>query len=377
MKKSNLIFVIILLVALTVILSGCGREEQSLDGLYIATFELAGGTLETPTSSVDKNINFAYHPGTYVLDPVSLNGYKIMKLGYDFTGWYTDPACTPESKWDFTSVIDTEHITLYAGWRESIYFTYNVCYVDKDGKTQILGTYDVQPGDVFNDTKGYNNNRGGFTALEGYYSDLNCTVAWDDSFTHPGGESSVAINVFVKHIEGVWALVDTKEEFANAIAGGQNVQLMADIDFGGDVLDLGEYDGVIAGNNHTVSNFTVKCDISVSQYTHKSKVTCAIFDNLANGAEISDISFTGVKYDLTGLSDVSDISSFELAALSLNCNGKGNISVIISNVTIEGTIVTDYQGDIPAVSEFIYSVSDKADVEVTDSSFTFTVSKVN
>ena len=373
MKKSNLIFVIILLVALTVILSGCGREEQSLDGLYIATFELAGGTLETPTSSVDKNINFAYHPGTYVLDPVSLNGYKITRSGYDFTGWYTDPACTPESKWDFTSVIDTERITLYAGWRESIYFTYNVCYVDKDGKTQILGTYDVQPGDVFNDTKGYNNNRGGFTALDGYYSDAECKTAWDDSFTHPGGETSVAINVFVKHIEGVWALVDTKEEFVSAIAGGQNVQLMADIDFGGAVLDLGEYDGEIAGNNHTVSNFTVKCDYSVQT----RKVTCAIFDNLTNGAKFSDISFTGVKYDLTGLSDATNLKSIELAALSLNCNGKGNISVIISNVTIEGTIVTDYTGEIPAVSELISSVSDKADVEVTDSSFTFTVSKVN
>ena len=86
MKKIYLIFAIILAAVLTLTLSGCGRDEISLDGLYVTTFELEGGVLETPTSSVSTKINFAYHPGTYVLDPCELNGYKLTRMGYDFTG---------------------------------------------------------------------------------------------------------------------------------------------------------------------------------------------------------------------------------------------------------------------------------------------------
>ena len=56
-----MILAAILIAVLTLTLSGCGREEQSLDGLYITTFELQGGTLETPTSSVSTKINFAYN----------------------------------------------------------------------------------------------------------------------------------------------------------------------------------------------------------------------------------------------------------------------------------------------------------------------------
>ena len=115
MKRNYFILAAILLIAV-LILSGCGREEQSLEGLYIATFELQGGTLETPTSSVSTKINFAYHPGTYVLDPTELNGYKLFRNGFVFTGWYTDHGCS--ELWDMDVDTIQSNMTLYAGWQK-------------------------------------------------------------------------------------------------------------------------------------------------------------------------------------------------------------------------------------------------------------------
>jgi uncharacterized repeat protein (TIGR02543 family) len=139
MRKINLIFALVLTVVLTVMLSGCGKDEQSLEGLYIATFELEGGTLETPTSSVSTKINFAYHPDTVVLNPCELNGYKLSRNGYVFTGWYTDKSCTESSKWNFDSFIRDEKLTLYAGWKEAIKLSYGLYYFDENNSRVSLG----------------------------------------------------------------------------------------------------------------------------------------------------------------------------------------------------------------------------------------------
>ena len=125
-KHFKLICTIVLAVTLTLVLSGCGREEQDLDGKNIVTFELNGGTLELKTSSVNTKVNYAYHPGTYILDPVEIPGYKMYRQGYNFTGWYTTAECKPTDKWDFKTPFNTETLTLYAGWEKAIRFTYTV-----------------------------------------------------------------------------------------------------------------------------------------------------------------------------------------------------------------------------------------------------------
>ena len=142
MKTKYLIITLLAAIALTLTLSGCGRGEQNLDGKNVVTFELQGGTLETPTSSVGTKINFAYHPGTYILDPSVLNGYKIYKTGYNFTGWYTSEDCSSSSKWDFTTEFDVTNLTLYAGWEKAIKLTYTVYYID-GGNSVSLGSYNV------------------------------------------------------------------------------------------------------------------------------------------------------------------------------------------------------------------------------------------
>ena len=104
-KHFKLLFAVILAATLTLVMSGCGRGGQDLEGKNIVTFELLGGTLETKTTSVGTNINYAYHPGTKILDPTTLPNYKIYRSGYDFTGWYTSEECNPEDLWDFTLII--------------------------------------------------------------------------------------------------------------------------------------------------------------------------------------------------------------------------------------------------------------------------------
>ena len=350
MKRNYLIFAIILIAALTLILSGCGREEQSIDGLCVTTFELEGGTLETPTSSVSTKINFAYHPGTYVLDPTKLNNYKLTKIGYDFTGWYTDKELT--KKWDFNTVIYQEKLTLYAGWEESVNITYTVCYVNENGETVELGTYKVKSGAKFKDTSNYASTRKGYTFLNHYYSDPECQDEWDNNFIHPGKDTDLDVPVYVNYIEGTWALVDTLSAFKNAVSAGKNVYLLKDIDCGGATLSFNRYSGELNGNGYTVSNFkTVKSGSAI--------VSCSIFMDLLDGAIIRDVAFTGVTYEVKSLS--SNVSKIKIAALAASAAGK----VTITNVTVQGTVDTDYKGELPEANIFVSDVKDGAVLTVT------------
>lgn len=326
-RRICLILSVLLIAVLAVTLSGCGREEQSLEGRYIATFELQGGTLETPTSSVSTKINFAYYPGTYVLDICELNGYKLFRNGYVFTGWYTDESCSPSSEWDFDKVIDQEQLTLYAGWKKAIQLTYTVCYIDENGQQVSLGKYDVNSGDKFEDWRNFAKNRNGYTAL-GYYSDPECKIAWDTAYTHPGNDTDLNVPVYVDYMKGKWTFVDTLSKLKNAISAGENVHLTADIDCAGETLSLGDYSGEINGNGFSISNFTVK-------KKGTAIVSCAIFNSLGDGTIIRDISFSGVTYDVTGVAD--SVNKMKVAALAVKM---GNVTV--SGVSIEGTLITNH-----------------------------------
>ena len=132
MNKKHLTLIAFVILTLTLIfaLSGCAGEDDVFEGKYTVTFELNGGTLDYKTSSVDTNIKYAYEPNTYVLDISKIDGYKLTKNGYVFTGWYTGETCLPTEKWDFGNILDKEELTLYAGWEVAITYSYTVYYVD-------------------------------------------------------------------------------------------------------------------------------------------------------------------------------------------------------------------------------------------------------
>ena len=120
MKKRHLVFFAAVMVLCALLLTGCSGDELDLDGKNIVTFVMNEGTLDYKTSRTDTEIYFAYHPGTYILDPAEIPNYQLYRAGYNFTGWYTDKECSPASKWDFTTPFNVPELTLYAGWEKAI-----------------------------------------------------------------------------------------------------------------------------------------------------------------------------------------------------------------------------------------------------------------
>ena len=358
MKKSYFVLLALLAAALTVMLLGCSSTGTELDGMYVATFELNGGTLDLKSSNVSTNINYAYQPGSHIIDPTNPDwNYKLTRAGYNFTGWYKTAECRPEDKWDFaTGTIDAEKLTLYAGWEKAIVYTFSVCYTDDSG-VQLLGEYKVKEGDVFEDYRKYAGKRENFTAM-GYFADAECTTAWDFKTAHPGGEADTDIRVYVDYIPGEWIVVDSFAELENAIGDG-NIYLTADIDCGGAVLDFGgDFSYVFEGNNHKISNFTVEKSGGALM------PSISVFQTLTEGSEIRNISFENVTFRLF---DVDRAGKIKVAGLAKDSRGS-----VISNVSVTGTLMTNYTGEFPKLGEAFYE--DDAQAEITNLTIEITVS---
>lgn len=342
MKKRYLIFFVLVLAVLTLTASGCGGEGRSLEGKNIVTFELCGGTLELKTSSVNTKINFAYHPNTYILDPAELPGYKIYRLGYNFTGWYTTPDCNAQDKWDFEkTVFNKETLTLYAGWELAVKHTYTVCYTDGD-KTVELGKYDVKAGEAFEDWRGFAKLREGYTALA-FYSDAELQNAWDNSFKHPGGEGDFDVPVYVEFIEGEWTLVNDLASLRSAINAGESVYLTSDIDCDGAAFSVSNlYKGILEGNGFSIKNFKVE------QGGTLLSPGCYIFSELGEGAEIRNVSFTDVTYVLDSVNE-SVAKQVKCASLARAAQGAK-----ITKVSISGKLLTNYTKELPKLNSAVF-----------------------
>lgn len=361
MKRTHLVLLALLAAALTVMLLGCSGNQTELEGMYVATFELNGGTLDLKSSNVSTNINYAYEPGSCIIDPTNPDwNYKLIRSGYVFTGWYKTAECRPEDKWDFkTGTIETEKLTLYAGWEKEIVYTFSVCYTD-GGTTHVLGQYNVKAGDEFEDYRKYAEKREEHTPT-GYYSDASCTTAWDFDTVHPGGETDTDIQVFVDYIPGTWIIVGSFEKLEASLGQG-NIYLTADIDCGGQVLSFGrEFGHIFEGNGYTVSNFTVEKSGSALM------PSVSLFQNLTAGAEIRNVSFENVTFTFFDVEKASKIKVAALAKEAKDC--------VISNVSITGTLVTNYTGEFPRLEEAFFEETSSG--QITDFTASITVSVEN
>ena len=364
MKKRYLILLVLVTALAVLAMTGCATESSSLDGKNIATFELNGGTLDYQSSSSTTKVHFAYHPGTYILDPATIPGYKLYRNDYDFTGWYTSPECKPEEKWDFTlDTFNEPTLTLYAGWEKSINHTFTVCYVDENGQTVSLGEYRVSGGEAFDDWRNFAKNRKDHTPLPEFYSDAACTALWDKNTTHPGGDADLNVNVYVKYIVGEWELVSTYAQLNTAIKNNSNVYLTSNIDCGGADFYYKSFSGDINGNGYTISNFNVPKNGSL-------RVSCSIFDTLESGAEIKNVSFADATYKLTDINaDNATKYGLHVAALAKKANG-----ATIEGVTICGKLETNYTGELPRLNEAVYDTASVYTVNGFEANVTVTAS---
>ena len=350
MKRTflTLTLVVVLLVALTVLLSGCSKSNDPTAGKNVVTFVINGGILSYGTASTDGSINYAYHPGTYVKDPTLFNNYKISRNGYNFTGWYTSPDCKPGEKWDFNTPLDDEKLTLYAGWEVAIKYTYSVNYVDGENIVS-LGSYTVSAGEKFGDRRKFADTRAGYTAY-GYYSDPECTIPWDTAATHPGGAVDLDIPVYVNYIEGNWNIVSSFDELKKATSG--NVYLVADIDCGGQEFYVSSaFDKIFEGNGFKISNFTVP-----KKGTNRNP-SCAIFEKLVSGAVIRNLSFENVKYSFILDEKYLDNAAANVAALALELESE----VTIADVSVSGVFETNFNGDLSTVDDLYYKTRYEGD----------------
>lgn len=322
MIKKIIIFSLIILCVISV--TGCNKESEEPEGVKVV-YELNGGIFQNCTLPIKQYYQFGETDKRLIKSPETLSKTSILKSGYTLEGWYIDSNLT--KKWNFdTDVVPLEGITLYAKWNKNVKYTYNVCYYE-NGEVKVLGTYEAKEGESFDDWRNFAGDRKNYTPL--------CYVdekgePWDKTYKHPGGETDLAVNVFVEYIEGEFELVSTAKELKNART--KNIYLLNDIDLEGEVFSFSNYSKTFKGNGFTIKNFKVSIvgnkTSGVDDHIDSSikAVYGSLFGNLSN-AIITDVTFENVEFVIDIGYDL--ISKVYVSPLCINMTNSS-----VSNVTI-------------------------------------------
>ena len=330
---------LLLICLITAVCASCATGGD-YEGQGKVIFNLEGGTYQNTQRAI-----VHYYPvengSVYICEPQQLSGEEIIRSGYHIEGWYKTKTQNGDSveysdKWDFESdKINEDGVTLYAKWALNIRFTYNVCYLNEAGEKVSLGEYEVKAGEKFKDFAYFAKKR-----TDGVYTPvayLDCEGnAWNEAFTHPGGESSVAIDVFVEYIKGDFAIVSTASDLKK-YASVKNIYLTENIDMNGEKLSFGDYRLQFIGNGYTVSNFAINYDPGKTglkedmEESSQNSLYVSLFGN-ANGAVIKDVNFENVTVDVN--SGYSLTYKIYIAPLGINLT-----NTQISNVSFSGTYI--------------------------------------
>ncbi len=337
MKNKLLLILAITFVAAAALLAftACNTNEQSLDGLYIVTFEFNGGILDTGATNVEGSIFHAYEPNQYAID---INAkFQFRRTGYKFDGWFKDENLTEE--WNFETDRVTQNLTLYAKWSSEIVYSYTLYLVDGTETTK-LGSYNVEANAKLDDNRGYGTSLSIYDkTFLGYYSDKELTKEWNGDFTHPGGKTSLDIPVYVKAMDGVWSFVSNYDELKKAL--GSNIWLTDNVDCGGSELFFGDsqriFGGKINGNGFVISNFVIQKNGSLRnpEYT--------LFGNLSSTAKIENVGFAEVQIKI----DASNVPGLVIKTAALAVSAEEGC--VINNVSVSGTYENNSAIDVSSV----------------------------
>ena len=364
------------------------NSEISIDYFYgvtgsaTAVFYLEGGLCQNSKDRVSYIYNFdGTKDKTYIVDPNELEKNpldQIVKHGYHIEGWYQtktvndDGSVEYSNKWDFDKdKMGLDGVTLYAKWEINRIYTYELYYYDNEGKEVFLDSYEVEEGDKFKDTFLDVKDVEGFTSLGYLDEDGN---EWNTKFTHPGGDSDLAIKVYLKLIEGEYTTVKNRRQFTSAISKNANIYLLNDIDLDGYELCFKTYSGIILGNGHKLSNFEVEYDTSKSglkesidgDSTLKDHLYISLFYELKD-AVIKDLTFENMLIDVnTQYSQIKKIVVAPLAILASNTK--------LENVVMTGDIILTKtpECEIEVIYEDFWYRANEA---VADSSSSITITK--
>lgn len=319
-------------------LTSC-KEEANYDGQVMVTFHLEGGTYMNCTRPVVLYFDFQNDENNYICPPTELTRKEIVKSGYDLAGWYRTKVeegdeVTYLDEFDFKNdTVGQEGITLYAYWEKQVVYSYNVCYFNSANELISLGTYKVKAGEKFEDYLNYASKNWGYTALGYYDAEGN---EWDEDFVHPGGDKSLAINVYVKYLDGEYLIVDNADDLTTTIGTSQNIYLVSDIDLDGANLCFKNYRGKLIGNGHTISNFNLNYGAGrndlVDDFEDEGKTSlCLSLFGKTKGAVIQDVNFADVTYKI----DTTFRQTYKIYVAPLAISME---ETTIKNVNFNGTL---------------------------------------
>lgn len=366
MKKLINVLCVIVLLFLFSGLIGC-KNETNYEGQVKVIFNLEGGKYHESGLSFINYYNYEEGEPHLIFDPQSLSGKPVTKDSYSFGGWYQtreeiDGKIKYSDPWDFENdIVQGDELVLYAKWNR---YTYVVGYKDENGNFITKGTYYVDEGEKFKDTKKFTN-RNGYTLIG--YEDVNGNLFDVASFTHPG-DAMEQVTIICKYIKGIFSVVNNAKELIKN--KNNNIYLNANIDMEGQSLNFGDYSKVFMGNGHTISNVVIsysaqKNDLKndFNDSTQKS-LMISLFGEM-NNAIVQDVIFENVSVDIKTL--YSNTYKIYLAPIATQLTNS-----TIKNVKFTGTYVIsslpdsmNQEEDVIVCEDKVYYVKDNNSIVET------------
>ena len=320
--------------------------SYSEKGTAKAIFHLEGGTCQNSKNKITYLYDFdGTQDSIKIIDPnvlITSPQDQIIRNGYHIEGWYQTKVENPDGtveysdKWDFANdTMTLEGVELYAKWEINKVYTYEVYYYDVNGNEVLLDKYEVKEGEKFSELFLNNKEVEGYTSL-GYLDESG--NPWDENFTHPGGESDLAVKLYLDLIEGEYTVVKTARQFKTALTRNESIYLMNDIDLEGEEISFNSYSGTIQGRGYKVYNFAIKYDSSKGGLKGsledingtQDHLYISLFFELKNATFI-DIKFEEIKIVVN--TDFSNIKYMIIAPLAIKAE-----NVKMENVKFSGTI---------------------------------------
>lgn len=342
-------------------LVSCSGGQNEYDGVKVV-FELEGGTFKNSKRAIVYYYDLKEDASALLKRPEEYDTrYSVIRQGFHIVEWCktrtenADGSISYSDPWDFahdTVSGSEESVTLYAVWATDVIHTYEICYVEEDGSVSVVYTYEVSEGDAFRDRFENANTRNGYTAervmnengelVIGYYDEDG--NPWDPSFTHPGGEESLAIRVFVRYIEGTFTYVTTASELTSAVARGQNIYLYNDIDFEGKDFSgfknatSGKYSATLKGNGHSIKNFNLSYAQGASNLVNDNdfgtNALCISLFGILENATVENVSFEDVTIAIRA--NFSQIRAVYVAPIGVKA-----VNSKVENVSFSGSITCE------------------------------------
>ncbi len=247
------------------------------------------------------------------------NAFEISKNGYELAGWYvTDADGKLGEKWDFASgklKVDTSKsytssepvLTLTAKWMEHTTFEF---YAEQNGEMTKIGEHkgitlerpewNVSSGKL--NYKAFVKQAG--KTLDEVYLDEAMTIpmsaAVSGEYDYENGIAlTPVIKIYTTWREGEWIRVTKADHLINSAAADGCYELMNDIVFSdgkywSSAFTKGEFTGKIYGNGYKISGISTTASI-----TSKADVFHGgVFGKLGEGAELRDVTFENVTYQI-------------------------------------------------------------------------------